>query len=79
MAIITQSTRSKRPRLEPACYTIAELAGLLDRSYTSTHEAAQRGDLPVRGFKVGRVWRFPKSEVDRLLGLAPSDQVSDAG
>ena len=66
---VSQSTISKRPRLAPATYTLSEFAGLLGRSYTATHEAAQRGELPVRGFKVGRVWRFPKAEVDRLLGL----------
>jgi hypothetical protein len=70
METVAQSTISKRPRLEPATYTLIEFAGLLGRSYTATQEAAQRGELPVRGFKVGRAWRFPKVEVDRLLGIA---------
>jgi excisionase family DNA binding protein len=69
METVSQSTISKRQRLAPAIYTLSELAGLLGRSYTATHEAAQRGELPVRGFKVGRAWRFPKADVDRLLGL----------
>jgi len=69
MEPVVRSTASKRPRLSPATYTLAEFAGLLGRSYTATHEAALHGELPVRGFRVGRAWRFPKAEVDRLLGL----------
>lgn len=69
MDTVSQSTLSKRPTRESAVYTLAELAGLLNRSYTATHAAAQAGTLPVTGFKVGRVWRFPKAEVDRLLLL----------
>lgn len=67
--MVGQSTLSKRPRLAPACYTLAELAGLLDRSYTQTHQMARAGTLPVKGFQVGREWRFPRSAVDRLLGI----------
>lgn len=67
---VSQSTVSKRPRVERATYTLGEFAALLGRSYTATHEGAQRGELPVAGFRVGRVWLFPKSEVDRLLGLS---------
>lgn len=69
METVAQSTISKRPRLAPATYTLIEFAGLLGKSYTSMHEAAQRDELPVRGFRVGRTWRFPKASVDRLLGL----------
>jgi predicted site-specific integrase-resolvase len=68
MEAVSQSTMSKRPRIEPAVYSLNDLAALLGRSYTATHEAAQAGTLPVKGFKVGRVWRFPKADVDRLLG-----------
>ncbi len=76
---VSQSTLSKRPRQAAAVYTLGEVAGLLGRSYTSTHEAAQRGELPVRGFRVGRAWRFPKSEVDTLLGLnSTTDTAPDA-
>jgi predicted site-specific integrase-resolvase len=68
MKAVSQSTLSKRPRQERAVYSLNELANLLGRSYTATHEAALAGTLPVKGFKVGRAWRFPKAEVDRLLG-----------
>lgn len=82
MDTVSQSTRSKRPRLAPATYSLRDFAALLGRSYTSTHEQARAGTLPVRGFQIGREWRFPKSEVDALLGIEgdpePIDPESDA-
>jgi hypothetical protein len=68
MEAVSQSTISKRPRIQPAVYSLNDFAALLGRSYTATHEAARAGTLPVKGFKIGHVWRFPKAEVDRLLG-----------
>lgn len=78
-ASVSQSTLSKRPRLKPATYGLRDLAALLDRSYTSIHELAQAGALPVRAFKVGREWRFAKSEVDQLLGIGGDPEPIDAG
>ena len=71
---ISKSTWSKRPTVAPQMVTLRDLAGLLDISYTTAHELAQRGELPVPGVKIGRQYRFAKSAVDRFLGTeAPSD------
>lgn len=69
MEAVSHSTRSKRPRLDAATYSLVELAGLLGISYTTAHEMAQAGALPVTPLKVGRVYKFPKSEVHRLLAI----------
>lgn len=71
MEVVSSSTRAKRPSIGKQTYTLAELAGLLGRSYTSIHEAAQRGELPVEPIVIGRQRLFPKAVVDRLLGIAP--------
>lgn len=75
-AMVSQSTRAKRSDITRQTYTLAELAGLLGRSYTSIHEAAQRGELPVEPIMIGRQRLFPKAVVDRLLGIA--DDGADA-
>ena len=72
---VSRSTIAKRSAVDRATYTLAEFAGLLGRSYTATHEAAQRGDLPVKPLRVGRMYLFPKAIVDRMLGL---DQEGEA-
>lgn len=68
-AQVSRSTRSKRPRLERATYSLRDFASLLGVSYTAAHEAAHRGTLPVQAIRQGRLYLFPKSEVDKLLGL----------
>lgn len=69
MQTVSQSTLSKRPRLDSATYSLADLAGLLDVSYTSLQEQARAGTLPVEPIRVGRQYRFPRAVVDRLLGI----------
>lgn len=74
MDTVSHSTRSKRPRLSPATYSLVELAGLLGISYTSAHQMAQRGDLPVDPLRIGRTYKFPRAAVHRLLEIdAPAD------
>ena len=69
MQTASQSTVSKRARLESATYTLGEFAALLGISYTTAHEAAQRDDLPVKAIRQGRRYFYPKAAVDRLLCL----------
>ena len=69
MHTVSQSTLSKRPRLDSATYSLAELAGLFGVSYTSLQEQARAGKLPVEPIRVGRQYRFPRAVVDRLLGI----------
>ena len=74
---VNRSTTAKRSTVDRATYTLSEFAGLLGRSYTATHEAAQRGELPVKPLRVGRMYLFPKAVVDRLLGIHdPDDAVA---
>lgn len=73
---VSQSTLSKRSNVDRATYTLAELAGLLGVSYTSAHEMAKAGELPVTPFRVGRKWLFPKSHVDKLLGIEAEQDVA---
>lgn len=67
MVTVAQSTVSKRSEMSRATYTLAEFAGLLGISYTSAHEAAQAGTLPVTPIRQGRKYLFPKGAVHRLL------------
>lgn len=69
MEAVAQSTISKRARRESATYSLAEFAALCGISYTSAHEMAQAGTLPVTPIRVGRAYKFPRRTVDRLLGL----------
>lgn len=69
MVTAHSGAESKRSSLPSAMYSLAELAALLDISYTKAHELAQRDALPVPALQIGRTWKFPKRAVDRLLGL----------
>lgn len=61
------ATHPKRAGLEPQTYSLAEVARLLGVGYTSAHQMAQAGTLPVPAIRVGRQYRFPKAAVHRLL------------
>jgi len=64
-----QGTISKRGGLESATYTLAEFAALHGISYTTAHERAQAGKLPITPIRIGRKYLFPKAAVNRLLCL----------
>jgi predicted DNA-binding transcriptional regulator AlpA len=76
MSDVTQSTVSKRSRLDAAMYSMSDVAGLFGLGYTTVWTQVQDGTFPVKPVKVGRVWRFPKNQIDRVLGLDAGD--SDA-
>lgn len=77
MVAVAPSTVSKRSELSRATYSLAEFARLLGISYTSAHEAAQAGTLPVTPIRQGRLYLFPKSAVHRLLEIdAPADDAA---
>jgi len=71
MDTVALSTLSKRPRLPSATYSLRDFAALLGISYTTAHEAARRDALPLNSFRVGRQYRFRKSEVHRFLDMEP--------
>ncbi len=72
MQEVSQSTRSKRARLDSAFYSMTDVAGLCGMGYTTLWTQVQDGTFPVTPVKLGRVYKFPKRTVDRLLGLDDS-------
>ncbi len=67
------STQYKQNVPQPATYSLRELAGLLNVSYTTMQELAQQGQLPVTAIRVGRQYRFPIATVHALLGIQNTD------
>lgn len=70
MEVVSQSTQSKRARLASAMYSSAETAALCGISYTTLNEQIHAKTFPVTPVKIGRVYKFPKSQVNKLLGIA---------
>ena len=66
---VTRSTLSKRPALPTATYSAADTFGLFGIGYTAGMEQVKAGTFPVVPIKCGRVYRFAKATVDRMLGL----------
>lgn len=69
MSTVSQSSLSKRPRLDSASYSLNEVASLFGLSYTTLWELVRAGNFPVIPVQLGRQYRFAKRSVDRLLGL----------
>lgn len=77
MVTVAPSTVSKRSELSRATYSLAQYAALVGVSYTTAHECAQRGELPVTPIRHGRLYLFPKAAVHRLLEIdAPADDAA---
>lgn len=71
------SARAKRAEhITPAVYSMAETARLLAVNYATLNTAVRNGSFPIRPFRVGRSFRFLKSDVDRLLGLDTTERAS---
>jgi excisionase family DNA binding protein len=70
MAQASPTNPSKQSGLPPATISLADFAGLLGISYTTAHEMAQRGELPVTPIRVGRKYRFTIAAVNALLGTS---------
>lgn len=69
MPTVSQSTISKRARLDSAMYSMNEVASLFGLGYTTLWEMVKAGTFPVTPIQLGRQYRFPKRTVDRLLGM----------
>lgn len=67
-------TSGKRPDVAPETYTLAVTARKFGIGYTAFREAAIRDELPVRPIRIGGRWLFPRSEVDRVLGIEPESR-----
>lgn len=66
---VSPSTISKRGRIGCETYSLSDVASMIGVSYTTAHEMAQRGTLPVTPIRVGRQYLFPKTAVHRLLEI----------
>lgn len=64
-----RSDITKKSNLEARTYGLSELAALLGVSYTTVHQMAQAGTLPVTPLRIGRRYLFPKRSVHRLLNI----------
>jgi excisionase family DNA binding protein len=56
-----------------ATYTAEELAELLGVSAWSVYASVKSGGCPIEPIRVGRRMVWPRSAVDRLLGLEGDD------
>jgi excisionase family DNA binding protein len=65
----SQSARSKRSNLPPATYSASDTFGLIGCSYSTGMELLKAGNLPLEPIRIGRVFRFRKSEVHTYLGI----------
>lgn len=56
---------------DSAAYSLRETAAKFGTSYPGFREAMIKGQLPagIVPLKVGGQWRFPKAQVDRVLGI----------
>lgn len=74
----SQSAKSKRSHLQPATYSLADVAGLLGLSYSTVHLMVVEGRAPVEPLRIGRAYRFRKADVRKLLGLedVPENEVT---
>lgn len=69
MQDVSQSTVSKRARLDSAMYSMNETASLFGIGYTTLWEMVQAASFPVKPVRIGRQYKFPKATVNQLLGL----------
>ncbi|MBA3276740.1 MAG: helix-turn-helix domain-containing protein [Chloroflexia bacterium] len=67
------STQYKQDVPPTATYSLRDLAGLLNISYTTMQELAQQGQLPVTAIRIGRQYRFPIATVHALLDIQNTD------
>lgn len=70
----SQSARAKRSVLAPATYSAADTFALIGCSYSTGMELLHSRRFPLEAIKVGRAYRFRKSDVDIFLGIEePND------
>jgi len=60
------SSEYSKPELTKKFYTASEVARLFDLSTTTISRSIRRGE--IKALQIGRVFRVPASEVERLHG-----------
>lgn len=63
----TPITKAEYPRSHRQVYTMQEVADMLGVAYSSIWDQVQAQTFPVKPLRIGRVYRFPKERIDRLL------------
>lgn len=70
---MTLKKQAARYRAQRETYTTQEILDLLGVSEATFTGARDRGELPFRGIRIGRVWRYPRRAVDLwIAGLSGS-------
>lgn len=62
----TDSTLETQAHEQTAFVSLDQLAEMLGLTRQAVSRQARNGTLPVSGFRVGRIWRFARADVDRL-------------
>lgn len=65
----SQSARSKRSDFQPATYSAADVFGLVGCSYSTGMELIKQRRFPIEPLRIGRQYRFRKSDVHAFLGM----------
>lgn len=65
----SQSARSKRSDLQPATLSAADTFSLVGCSYSTGMELLKTGRFPLTPIKLGRMYRFRRSDVFDFLGI----------
>lgn len=65
----SQSALSKRSTLSPATLSAADTFKLVGTSYSTGMELLKTGRFPLEAIRIGRVYRFRKTDVYRFLGM----------
>lgn len=65
----SQSARSKRSQFQPATYSAADTFGLVGCSYSTGMELIKTNRFPLQPLRIGRTYRFRKSDVHAYLGM----------
>lgn len=65
---IDAEDRQREP-LQPAMYSLRQLAELLGESYPATWGSFSAGKLPWEPIRIGRKIYFRRREVDQTLGI----------
>lgn len=65
----SRSARSKRSSLPPAVLSAADVFGLVGCSYSTGMELIKTGRFPLEPIRIGRVYKFRRSDVYGFLGI----------
>ena len=68
----THRQKNRGTYMEKLVYSFAETANLLDISRGTLYKLMEEGQ--IKGFQIGRVWKFPCKEIERYIDSQMKDQ-----